>query len=81
MNQATVSIAVINIATIIKATNVTAMIANLTIIIEMINATITLDATTRTQRAPSPSTRRMIASTITPRKRATRPCIMTSPLC
>jgi hypothetical protein len=38
-------------------------------------------ATTRTQRAPSSTTRRMIASMITSRKRATRPCIMTSPLC
>jgi hypothetical protein len=57
------------------------MIANPTIVIETINATIALDATTRTQRAPSPMMRRMIASAITLRKRATRPCIITSPLC
>jgi hypothetical protein len=48
MNQATVNITVINIATIIKATNATAMIYNPTIIIEMIGATIALDETTRT---------------------------------
>jgi hypothetical protein len=35
------------IATIIKATNATAMINDLTIVIEMIGATIALDATTR----------------------------------
>jgi hypothetical protein len=56
------------------------MITNLTIVIETTDATIALDMTTRTQKAPGPMTRRMIASTITPRKRATRPCIMTSPL-
>jgi hypothetical protein len=54
---------------------------HLTIVIETINATIVVNATTRTQIATSPMTRRMIASTITPRKRGTRPCIMTSPLC
>jgi hypothetical protein len=56
------------------------MITNLTIIIETTNATIALNVMTRTQKAPSPMTRRMIASAITPRKRATRSCIMTSPL-
>ncbi len=81
VNQATVNIVVINIATIIKATNATATITNSTFVINTINATITLNATTRNQRAPSPTTRRMIESAITPRKRATRPCIMTSPLC
>ncbi len=35
---------------------------------------------TRTQGTASPTTRRMIASVITSRKRATRPCTMTSPL-
>jgi hypothetical protein len=81
MYQATISIAVINITTAIEATDATAMIANLTIIIKTINATITLDVTTRTRRVPSPTTRRMIAGAITSRKRVTRPCIMTIPLC
>jgi hypothetical protein len=54
-------------ATIIEATNATMIIANLTIVIEMINAMITLDATTKTQRAPSPMTRRMITNAITSR--------------
>jgi hypothetical protein len=82
MNQATGSIKVVNIQTTIKATNAIATIANPTVVIETINTTIALVATTRrTQRATSPMTRRMIASKITPRKRATRPCIMTSPLC
>jgi hypothetical protein len=57
------------------------MIGDTTIVIETISATIALDAMTRTQRAPSLMTRRMIAGTITSRKRAARPCIMTSPLC
>jgi hypothetical protein len=57
------------------------MTANLTIIIKTIDARIVLNAMTRTQRAASPTKRRMIASAITSRKRATRPCIMTSPLC
>ncbi len=57
------------------------MIADLTIVIKTINATMVLDTTTRTQRAASPTKRRMIASAITLRKRATRPCIMTSLLC
>jgi hypothetical protein len=80
VNQATVSIAVVTTATIIEATNAITTITNLTIIIETINATIALKVTTRTRKAPGPTTRRMIASAITPRKRATRPCIMTSPL-
>jgi hypothetical protein len=56
-------------------------IANLTIIIETINAMIMVNAKTRTQGTTSPTTRRMISSAITSRKRATRPCTMTSPLC
>jgi hypothetical protein len=55
------------------------MIDNPTIVIETIGITIALEVTRRTQKAPSPKTRRMIASAITPRKGATRPCIMTSP--
>jgi hypothetical protein len=81
VNQATINIVVVHIATIIKATGATATITNPTILIETINAMITLNAKTRNQTAPSPMTRRMITSAITPRKRATRPCIMTSPLC
>jgi hypothetical protein len=78
VNRATVNIAVVNIATIIEATNATAMIDNPTIIIKTIGATIALNVTTRTRRATSPMTRRMIASVITSRKRVTRPCTMTS---
>ncbi len=52
----------------------------LTIVIKTINMMIVVGATTRTQRATSPTARRMIASAITPKKRATRPCTMTSPL-
>jgi hypothetical protein len=48
MNQATVNIAVVNIVTVIIATDATTMINNLTIVIKMIGATITLEATTRT---------------------------------
>jgi hypothetical protein len=81
VNQATDNIAVVNIATTIEATNATAMIDNLTTIIKTIGATIALDAMTRMRGATSPTTRRMIASAITSRKGATRPCIMTSPLC
>jgi hypothetical protein len=57
------------------------MIANPTIIIKRIDTTIALDATIRTQGATNSTTRRMIAGAITARKRETRPCIMTSPLC
>jgi hypothetical protein len=56
-------------------------IANPTIVIKMINTTIALNAMTRTQKAQSSTTRRMIASAITSKKRVMRPCIMTSPLC
>jgi hypothetical protein len=80
VNWATVSIAVVTTVTIIEATNAIATITDLTTIIERTNATIALDVTTRTWKVPSPMTKRMITSTITPRKRATRPCIMTSPL-
>jgi hypothetical protein len=79
VNQATASIAVVTTTIIIEATNAITMIANLTIIIKTINATIALDMMTRTQKAPGHTTRRMIASAITPRNRVTRPCIMTSP--
>ncbi len=81
VNWATLSIAVTNTAISIKATNAIAMIDNLTIVIKMIDAMIMVDATTRTLRATSPMTRRMIAIAITPTKRATGPWIMTSPLC
>jgi hypothetical protein len=69
VNQATVSIAVGNTATIIEVTNAIATIANLTIIIKTIDAVIALNVTTMTQKAPGPTTRRMIASAITPRKK------------
>jgi hypothetical protein len=80
MNQATISIATITTATIIKATDAIATITDLTTVIKTTDATIALDVMTRTQKVPSPATRIMIASAITPRKRATRPCIMTSSL-
>jgi hypothetical protein len=73
MNQATINIAVINIATIIKATNAIVTIADLTIVIKTIDPIIVLNASTRTRRVLSPTTRRMIANAITPTKRATRP--------
>ena len=81
VNQATINIAVVTTATIIEETNAIVMITNLTIVIVTSNVRIALNVTTRTQKAPSPTTRRMIASAITPRKRAARPCITTSPLC
>jgi hypothetical protein len=81
VNQATINIAVVNITTTIEATDATAMINNPTIVMKTINTRIALDATTRTQGATSPTTRRMIAGVTTSRKRAMRPCIMTSPLC
>jgi hypothetical protein len=80
VNQATVIIAVTNTTSTIKATVAIAAIANLTIIIKTINAMIVVNATIRMQGATNPMTRRMIASKITSRKRATRPYIMTSPL-
>jgi hypothetical protein len=79
MNQATINTAVVNITTITKATNATAMIDDSTIVIETISAMIVLDAMTRTWGATSPMTRRMIASIITSRKRVMRPCTITSP--
>jgi hypothetical protein len=57
------------------------MIDNPTIFIKTIGATIALDAMTRMLGATSHTTKRMIASAITSRKRVTRPCIMTRPLC
>jgi hypothetical protein len=48
VNLATVNTAVVNIATIIEATDATAMIDNLTIVIKTIGATIALNARTRT---------------------------------
>jgi hypothetical protein len=81
MNQATSSIVATNIATIVKATGTIATIADMIIVIKTINAMIVLAMTTRTQRAGSPTKRRMIISAITSRKRVVRPCIMTSPLC
>ena len=80
MNQATISITVTTIRTIIIATNAITTITKLFIVIEATDITIALDMTTRTQKASGPTTRRMITSAITPRKRAMRPCIMTSPL-
>jgi hypothetical protein len=67
--------------TVIEATNATAMIADQIIVIKTIDAMIVVDAKTRTQGTASPATRRMITSVITSRKRVTRPCTMTSPLC
>jgi hypothetical protein len=81
VNKATNSIIATNISITIEATDAIAMIANLIIVIKTIDAMIALYATARTQRATSSMTRRMITSTITSRKRATRPCIVTSPLC
>ncbi len=57
-----------------------ATIADLIIVIETIDAMIMVNATTRMQGTASPTTRRMIASVITSRKRVIRPCTMTSPL-
>jgi hypothetical protein len=48
VNQATVNIAVVTTTTIIKATDAIAMIADLTIVIKTIDATIDLNVTTRT---------------------------------
>jgi hypothetical protein len=57
VNKATISIAVITTATIIEVTDVIATITNLTIVIGMTDARIALNMTTRTQKAPSPTTR------------------------
>jgi hypothetical protein len=80
MDWATTSTVATNIAITIKATDVIAMIADLVIVIKMINAMIVVDAAIRTRGTASPTTRRMIAGAITSRKRVTRPCTMTSPL-
>jgi hypothetical protein len=48
VNQATISIAVVTTATIIEATDAIAMITNLTIVIETIDATIALYVMRRT---------------------------------
>jgi hypothetical protein len=57
------------------------MIADLIIIIKTINTMIVVNVMTRTQGTASPTTRRMIASAITSRKRVMRPCTMISTLC
>ncbi len=80
MNQATIRIVTTSTATIIEATNAIATTDDPTIVIETNDAMIVLSATIRTTRAVSPMRKKMIASTITPRKRMTRPCSMTSPL-
>jgi hypothetical protein len=56
LNPATISIAVVTTAIIIEVTNAIAMITNLTIVIKTIDAMIALNVTTRTQKAPSPTT-------------------------
>jgi hypothetical protein len=73
LNRATSSTVATDIEITIKATNVIATIAYLIIIIKTINAMIVVNVTTRTRGTTSPTTRRMIASTITSRNRATRP--------
>jgi hypothetical protein len=80
VNWASSSIVATSITTTIEATNVTTTIANLSIFIKTINATTVLIMKIRSQRAASPMKRNMIASVIISRKRATRPCAMTSPL-
>jgi hypothetical protein len=71
---------VTRIPTIIEAINAIAMTNDMTIVTEIINATIILIAKTRTKRTKSPTRRRMIASAITSRKRVTKPYTTTSPL-
>jgi hypothetical protein len=66
VNQATIIIAVTSTVIAIKATDAITTIADLTIIIEAINAMIVVNTTTRMQRATSPTTRRMIAGAISP---------------
>jgi hypothetical protein len=80
VNQATSSTVATNIAITFKVTDGIAMITGLIIIIKKIDAMIAVDITTRTRGTASPTTRRMIASVITSRKRVTRSCTMTSPL-
>ncbi len=65
---------VASIATTFNAPNMITMTKDLTILIKMIKATITLIVKTRTTKTKSPTRRRMISSTITSRKKATRPC-------
>jgi hypothetical protein len=77
MNQATSSTTATNIGTTIKATEAIMTITDLIILIKMIDAMIVV----KMQGTTNPTTRRMITSVITSRIRATRPCIMTSPLC
>jgi hypothetical protein len=62
VNRATSSTVATNIATTIKATDVIATIADLTILIKTIDAMIVVDARTTMQETKSPTTRRMIAS-------------------
>ncbi len=81
MNRATINIAVTNTAITIEATDAIATIADPTIVIKTINAMIVVNTMPRMQRPTSPTTRRMIASAITQRKRTMRPCIIASPLC
>ena len=80
VNQATSSTVATNIAITFKVTDGIAMITGLIIIIKTIDAMIVVNAMTRMQGTASPTTRRMIASAITSRKRVMRPCTMTSPL-
>jgi hypothetical protein len=63
VNQATSSIVATSITTIIKATDVIVMIANLTIVIKMINTANILVTTIRILKAASPTKRRMIMQT------------------
>ncbi len=81
VNQATSSTVATNITTTIEATDMIVTIADVTIVIKTIDAMIVVNAMTRTQGTTNPTTRGMNASAITSRKRATRPCTMTSPLC
>jgi hypothetical protein len=81
MNQAIGSIVGIGISIIIKVTNAIATTDDLTIVVKTINAMIVPIARIRITRALSLMRRRMIESAIISRKRAARPCTMTSPFC
>jgi hypothetical protein len=81
VNQATSSIVATIIVTTVEATNAIVMTDNLTIVIKTINNMIVLVAAIKTSKTASPTRKRTIASAITSRKRATRLCTMTSPLC
>ncbi len=70
VNQATIIITVTSTMIIIEVTDGITTIANLTIVIKIIDARIVVDATTRTGGATSPMTRRMIASTIIFKKKS-----------